>query len=71
MFRCQASVIAVSVVIAMMLQRQPRHLEKSGKYNVKNLIDDTYELASQCLDTDDEVYTIHHFYVFIPTLYPQ
>ena len=53
--RCQASVVAVSVAISLMLQRRPQHLDKKGHYKVDQLIKDTYDHAAQCLETDKDV----------------
>lgn len=52
--RCQASAVAVSVAIALMLQRNQKHLDKKGHYNIKELIHDVYECASKCLKTDEQ-----------------
>ncbi|XP_046563667.1 uncharacterized protein LOC124272507 isoform X1 [Haliotis rubra] len=52
--RCQASTVAVSAAISMMLKREPQHLKKSGKYNVQQIIEDCFQIASKCLETDDE-----------------
>ncbi|XP_060079756.1 ADP-ribosylarginine hydrolase Tri1-like [Ylistrum balloti] len=52
--RCQASVVAVCVAIALMLQRQPKHLDKKGNYNIKAIINDCYDYASKCLETEKE-----------------
>ncbi|XP_060079760.1 ADP-ribosyl-[dinitrogen reductase] glycohydrolase-like [Ylistrum balloti] len=52
--RCRASTVAVSVAIALMLQRQPKHLDRKGNYNIKAIIRDCYEYASKCLETDEK-----------------
>lgn len=52
--RCQASAVAVSVAIALMLQRNQKHLDKKGHYDIKELIHDVYEHASKCLKTDEQ-----------------
>lgn len=52
--RCQASAVAVSVGISLMLQRLPRHLDKHGKYKVDLLIKDSYMFAAKCLETEEQ-----------------
>ncbi|XP_021376119.1 uncharacterized protein LOC110464950 isoform X2 [Mizuhopecten yessoensis] len=52
--RCRASTVAVCVAIALMLQRQPKHLDKKGCYNVNAIISHCYDYASKCLETDKE-----------------
>ncbi|XP_033745094.1 ADP-ribosylarginine hydrolase Tri1-like isoform X2 [Pecten maximus] len=52
--RCQASAVAVCVAIALLLQRQPKHLDKKGNYNIKAIISDCYDHASKCLETEKE-----------------
>ncbi|XP_070193003.1 ADP-ribosyl-[dinitrogen reductase] glycohydrolase-like [Littorina saxatilis] len=52
--RCQASAVSVSVCISLMLQRQPQHLDKKGKYNVDQLIKDTFSIAGQCLKDEED-----------------
>ena len=51
-FRCQASTVAVSFVIATMLQG--KYKDKNGKFRVNDIIQDAYEYASTCLETDKE-----------------
>jgi len=58
-------VVAVSVAIAMMLQCQSKHLERNGRYNVKSIITDSYELASECLETEEQVVIIHLLFFHI------
>ncbi|XP_022343575.2 ADP-ribosylarginine hydrolase Tri1-like [Crassostrea virginica] len=43
--RCQASAVAVSVAIAMMLQKDKKHLDKKGYYKVDKIIKDAYDIA--------------------------
>ncbi|XP_069101170.1 ADP-ribosyl-[dinitrogen reductase] glycohydrolase-like [Argopecten irradians] len=52
--RCWASAVAVCVAIALMLQRQPKHLDKKGNYNIKEIINESYDHASKCLETEKE-----------------
>ncbi|KAL8559171.1 hypothetical protein ACOMHN_048418 [Nucella lapillus] len=52
--RCQASAVAVSVVISLMLQRQQRHLDRKGHYLVDALIKDAFAHAAKCLETDED-----------------
>ncbi|KAK3596753.1 hypothetical protein CHS0354_038752 [Potamilus streckersoni] len=49
--RCQASAVAVSVAISLMLQK--KHHNGNG-FIIKNLIDEVYLFASTCLKTDKE-----------------
>ncbi|XP_071082038.1 uncharacterized protein YegU-like [Haliotis cracherodii] len=52
--RCQASTVAVSAAISMMLKREPQHMKKNGKYKVQQIIEDCFQIASKCLETDDQ-----------------
>ncbi|XP_062607355.1 ADP-ribosylarginine hydrolase Tri1-like [Saccostrea cucullata] len=51
--RCQASSVAVSVAIAMMLQRNKKHLDKAGHYNISLIIKDAYDYAVKYLDNEE------------------
>ncbi|GAB1599439.1 uncharacterized protein LOC115215915 [Argonauta hians] len=53
--RCQAGAVAISVTIAMLLQRDPKHLKKSGDYNTGAIISDVFDYASKLLSLDTEV----------------
>ncbi|XP_033746094.1 ADP-ribosylarginine hydrolase Tri1-like [Pecten maximus] len=53
--RCQASCVAVTVAIALMLQKNERHIKKNGNYNVDGIIDETYKYAARILSTTEEV----------------
>ena len=53
--RCQASAVAVSTAIAVMLERNPQCVDKKGNYIVKKVIDMAFDAASQCLETKEEV----------------
>lgn len=55
MTRCQASSVAVSVAIAMMLQKKERHFNKTGGYNVQAIIQDSYDIAVKFIETEDQV----------------
>lgn len=50
--RCQASAVAVSIAIATMLQG--KHFDTNGEFNIKNMIKDCYEIASECLETSKQ-----------------
>ncbi|XP_076447765.1 ADP-ribosyl-[dinitrogen reductase] glycohydrolase-like isoform X2 [Babylonia areolata] len=53
--RCQASAVAVSVCISLMLQRQPRHMDRKGRhYNVDALIKDSFDHAANCLEKEED-----------------
>ncbi|OWF39517.1 uncharacterized protein LOC110464941 isoform X2 [Mizuhopecten yessoensis] len=52
--RCRASTVSVCVAVALMLQRKPKHLDRKGNYKIKAIIDDCYDYASQCLETDEK-----------------
>jgi ADP-ribosylglycohydrolase len=43
--RCQASCVAVTRAIALMLQRPPGHLKKDGSYNVNSITKEAYDTA--------------------------
>ena len=53
--RCQASAVAVSVAIAMMLQRKEKHTDKTGQYNIPAIITDSYDIAVKYVETDEQV----------------
>ena len=61
---CQASTVALSTAIAMMLQRQPRHVDKSGAYKVKVIIQDAYGAAEPLLETPEKVGT-HKWILYV------
>ncbi|XP_046563707.1 uncharacterized protein YegU-like [Haliotis rubra] len=53
--RCQASTVAVSVAISLMLRRQPQHLKKNGDYDIDKIIQECFNVASsKCLETDEQ-----------------
>lgn len=52
--RCQASAVAVSVCISLMLHRQPQHLDKKGNYNVDALIKESFDHAAKCLEKEED-----------------
>ncbi|XP_078321020.1 adenylosuccinate lyase-like [Crassostrea virginica] len=52
--RCQASAVAVSVAIAMMLQRKEKHTDKTGQYNIQAIIRDSYDIAVKYVETDEQ-----------------
>lgn len=45
----------MSVAIAMLLQREPKHLKKSGEFDAETIISDVFDYASKLLATDSEV----------------
>ncbi|XP_052781439.1 ADP-ribosylarginine hydrolase Tri1-like [Mya arenaria] len=53
--RCEASCVAVSAAIAMLIQKSPQHMKKSGKYDIEGIIDDCFVYASRLLSTDQQV----------------
>ena len=56
--RCQASVIAVSTCIALMMQHTESGVNSEGKIKplcVNSLIEKCYKLASTVLETDEHV----------------
>ncbi|XP_071083956.1 uncharacterized protein [Haliotis cracherodii] len=53
--RCQASTVAASVAISLMLRRQPRHIKKNGSYDIDKIIQECFQVASsKCLETDQQ-----------------
>ncbi|XP_071082434.1 uncharacterized protein YegU-like [Haliotis cracherodii] len=53
--RCQASTVAASVAISLMLRRQPRHIKKNGSYDIDRIIQECFQVASsKCLETDQQ-----------------
>ena len=61
--RCQASVVAVTTAIALMLQRRPEHTERNGTYNIKAIVKESFEHAQKCLP-DKEAVSIHILFLF-------
>ncbi len=55
MFRCQASCVAVTTAIALMLQRAPQHLQKDGSYNIDLIIKESYKAAKVVVDDKKHV----------------
>ncbi|XP_064639250.1 uncharacterized protein YegU-like [Lineus longissimus] len=53
--RCQASCVAVTTAIAMMLQGQKKHMKKEGKINVEAVIADSYNYAKECLTEPEQI----------------
>ncbi|KAL5015164.1 hypothetical protein ScPMuIL_009434 [Solemya velum] len=47
--RCQASCVAVSAAISMMLTREEKYVKKSGSYDIETVIDDAFTYASRCM----------------------
>lgn len=52
--RCQASAVAVSVAIAMMLQRNEKHVDRKGHYKVDQIIKDTYDIAVKFIEIEEQ-----------------
>ncbi|XP_067683812.1 ADP-ribosyl-[dinitrogen reductase] glycohydrolase-like [Haliotis asinina] len=53
--RCQASTVAVSVAISLMLRRQPQYLKKNGNYDIDKIIQECFHIASStCLEADEQ-----------------
>ena len=61
--RCQASCVAVVAAISFMLKRDRQYIKPKGTYIVKKIIQDSYELASKCLQTDKEVRYVEWFLI--------
>lgn len=55
MTRCQASSVAVSVAIAIMLQKKERHFNKAEGYNVPAIIQDSYDIAVKFIEIEEQV----------------
>ena len=53
--RCQASCVAVTTAIAMMMQRQPKHVKGDGSYDAKAIRQDAYDLACKQLPDKKKV----------------
>lgn len=53
--RCEASAVAVSVAIAMMLQKKERHFNKTGGYNIPTIIQDSYDIAVKFIEIEEQV----------------
>lgn len=61
MSRCQASAVAVSVAIAMMLQKKERHFNKTGGYNIPAIIQDSYDIAVKFIEIEEQVGVLLYF----------
>ena len=61
MARCQASAVAVSVAIAMMLQKDKKHLDMRGHYKVDKIIKDAYDIAVKYIVIEEQVGMLEHF----------
>lgn len=46
---CQASCVAVSAAISMMLTREEKYVKKSGNYDIDTVIDDAFTYASRSM----------------------
>lgn len=55
MRRCEASAVAVSVAIAMMLQKKERHFNKTGGYDIPAIIQDSYDIAVKFIEIEEQV----------------
>ncbi|KAL4226883.1 hypothetical protein ACF0H5_014861 [Mactra antiquata] len=53
--RCEASCVAVTTTIALMLQKNERHLKRNGKYDLEAVIDEAYMFSSRFLKTPTDV----------------
>ena len=53
--RCQASCVAVSTAIALMLQKDERYLKKNGKFDIDSLVNECFLYASRILDKTRQV----------------
>ena len=56
-FRCQASCVAVTTAIALMLQKNPRNLKKNDSYDIESIVGECYTYSSRLLTTQAEVNT--------------
>ncbi len=51
--RCQASCVAVTTAIALMLQRAPRHIQKDGSYNIDLIIKESYDASKDIIENKE------------------
>lgn len=63
MSRCQASAVAVSVAIAMMLQKKERHFNKTGGYNITAIIQDSYDIAVKFIEIEEQVDNVLLYFI--------
>ena len=61
--RCQASAVAVSVAIAMMLQKDKKLLDVRGHYKVDKIIKDAYDIAVKYIVIKEQVGKLEHFFI--------
>ncbi|XP_011438372.2 ADP-ribosyl-[dinitrogen reductase] glycohydrolase [Magallana gigas] len=52
--RCQASAVALSVAIAMKLQRNEKHVDRTGHYKVDQIIKDTCDIAVKNIEIEEQ-----------------
>lgn len=55
-FRCQASCVALTTTIALLVQKNERQIKKSGSYDVEAVVDESFTYASKILVTYAEVW---------------
>lgn len=65
--RCQASCVAVSTAIALMLQKNEKYLKKNGKFDIDPLIDECFLYASRILQNSKQVKELK-FYIYCTSL---
>lgn len=53
--RCQASCVALTTTIALLVQKNERQIKKSGSYDVEAVVDESFTYASKILVTYAEV----------------
>lgn len=51
--------MAVTTAIALMIQKNERHLKKNGKFDIESVIDESYMYSSQLLHTSPEVNSVY------------
>lgn len=54
--RCQASCVALTTTIALLVQKNERQIKKSGSYDVEAVVDESFTYASKILVTYAEVW---------------
>jgi hypothetical protein len=53
--RCQASCVAVTAVISLLLQKNERHIKKDGGYNLTGITEEAFRYASRLLPSYEQV----------------
>ncbi|XP_064632971.1 ADP-ribosylarginine hydrolase Tri1-like [Lineus longissimus] len=65
--RCQASCVAVTTAIAMMLQKEEKHMTSKGIMDIEAIIADSFDYAKVHLEIQEQIEELH-FHINVKTL---